>query len=122
MRYPYPTVRIDAVDQWIEKNEDMLLVDLRNREEYRQGHLKGAVNIPYGELTARYGELPSDRTLVLYCSRGAQSMRVCNNLARLGYQVVNTAGGLAYYRGKYMEKGSVSEGNVDRNSSQDLQW
>ena len=122
MKVPYPTVRMDMVDQWIDKREDMLLIDLRSCAEYAEGHLKGAVNIPYAELRARYQELPSDKYLIFYCSRGAQSMRACNDLVRLGYQVINTAGGLAYYRGRYLEKRPGDEGNVDRNSSQDLQW
>lgn len=103
MKCPYYMIRWDMLDRWLDRGEQVLLVDLRSREEYGRGHLKGARNIPYEELGDRYEELPKDRLLVCYCSRGAQSMRACGRLCHMGYRTVNLAGGVLYYRGKYME-------------------
>jgi len=46
---------------------DVTLLDVRPREEYRQGHIAGARSIPVGELAARLAELPPDREVVAYC-------------------------------------------------------
>ncbi len=105
MRMPYPSIRGNVLDSWIEEGADMVLVDLRTRQEYGAAHLRGAVNLPFQEIAGRFRELPADKTLVFYCGRGAQSMRVCGRLCRMGFRVVNLAGGLLYYRGKYLEAG-----------------
>ncbi|MEU3349001.1 metalloregulator ArsR/SmtB family transcription factor [Streptomyces sp. NPDC006700] len=45
----------------------VVLLDVRPVEEYRAGHIPGAVSIPVGELAARVGELPEDAEVVVYC-------------------------------------------------------
>lgn len=104
VRWPYPMISGETLDGWLDRGEDFVLIDLRSGEEYSRGHLKGAVNIPFGDLPARYGELPREKVLVFYCGRGANSMRACGRLCSLGYRTVDLAGGVLYYRGKYMER------------------
>ena len=58
-----------------------LLVDVRSPAEFARGHLPGAVNLPIGEVEERYGELPADRPLVLYCSGGVRSKRAADFLS-----------------------------------------
>lgn len=48
------------------REEEYLLVDVRQPKEYAQGHIPGAVLMPLGELTARMVELPADRDLIFY--------------------------------------------------------
>jgi len=43
------------------------LIDVRPAEEFAAGHIAGAINIPLGELTRRFHELPAGRTVVAYC-------------------------------------------------------
>ena len=50
------------------------LIDLRTNEEYRQGHIPGAVNIPYDFLEDYKKRLPRNRLLVLYCEWGTTSI------------------------------------------------
>ncbi|MFK3791841.1 ArsR/SmtB family transcription factor [Pseudomonas piscis] len=45
----------------------MTLLDVRSPEEFAQGHLPGAINIPLDELELRLAELPSEQELVAYC-------------------------------------------------------
>ncbi len=49
------------------EQDDVLVVDVRPPEEYRAGHLPGAVNVPPDELARRLHELPRDRDIVAYC-------------------------------------------------------
>lgn len=45
-----------------------VVVDVRSVEAYKVAHIKGALNIPEGEIIARKDELPRDKMLVFYCS------------------------------------------------------
>jgi rhodanese-related sulfurtransferase len=49
------------------RSGDVVLVDVRPREEYEAGHIEGARSIPLEELEGRLAELPADREVVAYC-------------------------------------------------------
>jgi rhodanese-related sulfurtransferase/DNA-binding transcriptional ArsR family regulator len=49
------------------KKGEVTVLDVRPPEEYRAGHIPGAISIPVGELPARLGELPKGREIVAYC-------------------------------------------------------
>lgn len=49
------------------KKGEVVLVDVRPREEYEAGHIAGAISIPHTELMDRLKELPRHKTVVLYC-------------------------------------------------------
>ena len=49
------------------KSGEVTVLDVRPSEEYRAGHIPGAVSIPLGELKARFKELPKNREVVAYC-------------------------------------------------------
>ena len=49
------------------KSGEVTVLDVRPPEEYRAGHIPGAVSIPLGELKARFKELPKTRDVVAYC-------------------------------------------------------
>ncbi len=98
----YPNISMKQLESWITAKKPMLLVDLRCREAYSRGHLEGAVCLPFEELEERAGQLKGYETIVLYCGRGSKSLLACNFLWKLGYPVVNVAGGLNAYRGCHM--------------------
>jgi rhodanese-related sulfurtransferase/DNA-binding transcriptional ArsR family regulator len=68
----------------LERARDGLVtvIDVRPPEEYAQGHVRGAINIPLGELKARLDELPRDREIVAYC-RGPWCVLSFEAVARL---------------------------------------
>ena len=45
-----------------------VFVDVRQKAEFDRGHIKGAVSLPRPEIQARSGELPRDKTLIIYCA------------------------------------------------------
>jgi rhodanese-related sulfurtransferase len=49
------------------KSGEVTVIDVRPPEEYRAGHIPGAVSIPLGELKARFKELPRNQDVVAYC-------------------------------------------------------
>jgi rhodanese-related sulfurtransferase len=69
-------------------------LDVRERWEWQDGHIRHALHIPLDELTARLHELPQDRTLVAVCRSGSRSGMVVEALRQRGYDIVNLAGGL----------------------------
>jgi rhodanese-related sulfurtransferase len=74
---------------------DIFLLDVRTPEEYQQIRLDGARLVPIDQLLNRIGELPKDRSILVYCAVGSRSSQVANYLARLGYPAVyNLYGGI----------------------------
>ena len=58
-----PEVAIDEVKNRIERGENWMLLDVREREEYREGHLDGALSLPRGFLEMRVeGAVPDEST------------------------------------------------------------
>ncbi len=73
------------------------IVDVRTPEEYAEGHLPGAENVPLGEIE-RASFSRGDK-LFVYCYSGARSGRAVSFLKRKGIDAVNM-GGIAGYKGK----------------------
>ena len=74
-----------------------VLIDVRSNQEYREGHLIGAVNIPDFEIRNRLPrEFPKkNQQIVLYCQYGGRSRNAMTELNKMGYtNVYNLYGGL----------------------------
>lgn len=71
-----------------------LVVDVRQHQEYVDGHIQGAKLIPLNELPNRMNELPKDRELVIVCRSGARSSVATRQLNAAGYRAVNLNGGM----------------------------
>lgn len=94
------TISAKELDWYIEDG-GVWLIDLRSEEEYEEKHIKGAVNIPQGELKPGQ-HLPQHMPLILYCERGGLSMTIARRLAAKGYRVKTVVGGIHAYQGKYL--------------------
>ena len=75
-----------------------VLVDVREADEFRAGHIPGAVNAPLSTLGST--DLPLDRPLFLYCLRGSRSARAAVLLKRRGCARVRSIGGIIGYKGE----------------------
>lgn len=74
-------------------DDDLLLVDVREVQEFRRGHVPGAVNIPMSVLPVRVHELPKGREVHIICQSGGRSMQTAMWLERQGHTPVNVHGG-----------------------------
>ena len=88
---------IDATEarDRIESGEPVV-VDVREQDEWDEGHIPGAVHVPRGHLESRIERLAPDtaRPVVVYCSAGNRSAFAAKTLTELGYEdVVSLAGG-----------------------------
>ena len=72
-----------------------LLIDVRQPEEWRQGHAPNAVLIPLGSVSTRLPEIPKGRDVLLICRSGNRSSAAQRQLLGLGYRrVFNVTGGM----------------------------
>ena len=62
-----PVLSVEYVRAQYEKGRKLTAIDLRSLDEYRQGHLPGALSLPLNELTTRFHEVPRTDLVVLYC-------------------------------------------------------
>lgn len=85
------------------------LLDVRQPEEFREGHISGSRLIPLGDLNRRMKELPQEREIVCVCHSGNRSSSAARKLAAAGYNVSNLRGGMLAWRraGFPMKKGSA---------------
>jgi adenylyltransferase/sulfurtransferase len=80
----------------LESGEGVVLVDVRDPDEYRDGYIEPAANISRGFLEFRIGTVAAEAStpIVLYCQTGLRSMLAARQLRDLGYEnVVNLQGG-----------------------------
>ncbi len=84
------------------------LLDVREPDEFRSGHIPGARLIPLGELQRRIKELPRDREILCVCHSGSRSSQAVRWLASTGYNAVNMRGGMINWvrAGLPVQKGS----------------
>ncbi len=79
--------------------EAVAVIDVRGRNEWNDGHVRGAVLIPLPELTGRLDEIPADRPVVLHCQAGSRSAIATSILLAHGWHdVQNLTGGFAAWR------------------------
>ena len=72
------------------------LVDVREADEYKAGHIPGAINIPLSAIADT--ALPKDQTIFLYCLRGTRSRQAAGILKKMGCKV-KSIGGIAGFKG-----------------------
>ena len=80
-------------------DESVILLDVREDDEWQRGHADGARHIPMGDVPAKMGELDADATLYVICHVGGRSMRVAQYLAGNGFRPVNVTGGMLAWAG-----------------------
>jgi sulfur-carrier protein adenylyltransferase/sulfurtransferase len=82
-------------------SDSTAIVDVREQEEWDEGHLPGAVHVPRGHLESRIESAVPDRSrsVVVYCASGNRSAFAAKTLEELGYDdVVSLAGGFADWK------------------------
>ncbi|MBI5245546.1 MAG: hypothetical protein HY923_00065 [Elusimicrobia bacterium] len=80
-----------------ESPDDVCLIDVRSPEEFHDGHIPGARNIPLEGLVAQYATLPREKEIVTYCGdiTCPLSLKAALELAQKGLRVKHLFGGIA---------------------------
>jgi adenylyltransferase/sulfurtransferase len=98
-----PEVSPDELHARLEGRERPLVLDVREREEFRQGYVPGAISVPRGFLEMRIEEAVPDRhhPIVAYCAGGTRSLLAGRILRELGYtNVASMRGGFTAWKNK----------------------
>lgn len=70
------------------------ILDVRQPDEYRAGHIAGSRLIPLDQLSEKMNQLPKDRTILCVCASGNRSSFAAQQLERAGYTTANLSGGM----------------------------
>jgi NADPH-dependent 2,4-dienoyl-CoA reductase/sulfur reductase-like enzyme/rhodanese-related sulfurtransferase len=97
LRGEHPQVDIEAVLA-ASPNPRPLRIDVRTPQEFSDGAIPGAINIPVDELRARLNELPRDREIVVYCQVGQRGYLATRILNQSGFSAANIGGGYKTFK------------------------
>ncbi len=90
-------ITIDEMNDILRNNKEAILLDVRSPQEYFEGHLNNAINIPSYELCSKVENLSKnkDTIILVYCLSGKRSEKACKFLEKCGYKnVYNLKGGI----------------------------
>ena len=82
-------------------NPNVVVLDVRTADEFKDGHLVGALNIDQAQsdfIQKVKEALPTDRTIAVYCRSGRRSANAAGRLAAEGYKAVNLKGGILAWK------------------------
>ncbi|MGV1099479.1 rhodanese-like domain-containing protein [Thiovibrio sp. JS02] len=83
-----PSAELDAL---IAGGGNITVVDVRDPEEFREGHIPGAVNIPVASFATQSGVLDKEKRIIVYCNSGGRSYNAYRKLQKLGYEKISQA-------------------------------
>lgn len=98
----YTRISQDEAMQMMQEQTDYLIVDVRRPDEFAEGHIAGAINVPSDDITDDMPELLPDKeqTLLVYCRSGNRSKEASRKLADIGYTKVYEFGGINTWEGE----------------------
>lgn len=89
-----PSINAQEASARLQSTQPPLVLDVRQPEEFRDGHIPGAKLIPLGELDRRMKDLPRDRAILCVCQGGGRSGTATKRLAQAGFKAINLSGGM----------------------------
>ena len=97
----YRQISTDEAVKMMKDEKNYIILDVRRPDEYAEGHIPGAINVPNEEIgTAEITELPDKSQLILvYCRSGRRSKEAAEKLAKLGYTSIVEFGGILDWKG-----------------------
>ena len=98
----YRRISLDEAVAMMRDKRNYIILDVRTPEEYAEGHIPGAINVPNEEIgTTEIAELPDKSQLILvYCRSGRRSKEASEKLVGLGYTNIVEFGGILDWKGE----------------------
>ncbi len=98
----YTKITQDEAMQMMQEQADYLIVDVRRPDEFAEGHIAGAINVPNEDIDDEMPELlpDKDQLLMIYCRSGNRSKEASQKLAKIGYTEVYEFGGINTWEGE----------------------
>lgn len=89
----YQTIQAKEAKEMME-DKNVVVIDVREADEYQQGHIVNAILIPLSSLADSELLPDQEQTILVYCRSGKRSAKAAKKLASLGYQNVYDFGGI----------------------------
>jgi len=90
---------VHDLKKWLNQENKLFLLDVREENDWEQGHIPGSVNIFSGYLKNRINELPKDRPIVAICKVGNRASLAASILRQAGFkQIYNVLGGIIAWK------------------------
>ena len=98
----YTQISQDEAMKMMKEQSDYLIVDVRRPDEFAEGHIAGAVNVPNETIEDEAPDALPDKeqTLLVYCRSGNRSKEASQKLADMGYTNVYEFGGINTWKGE----------------------
>ena len=98
----YRQISMDEAVKMMKDEKDYIILDVRRPDEFAEGHIPGAINVPNEEIgTTEIAELPDKSQMILvYCRSGRRSKEASEKLVKLGYTNIVEFGGILDYKGE----------------------
>lgn len=80
------------------EEKNAVIIDVRTKDEYKDSHMKDAINIPYDQIKkqiAKEENINKETPIIVYCKSGARSNKAYNTLIEQGYKNVYDLGALS---------------------------
>ena len=92
----YTQISQEEAKRIMDSGEEHIILDVREQDEFDEGHIPGAILIPYTEIDAKAEEMLPDKDalILVYCRSGRRSKIASESLANLGYTNVKEFGGI----------------------------
>jgi len=90
----FGTMDIETLHKRWSQHEKMVILDVRRPDEWRDGHIPGALHIQLGDLPVRMRELPNDQTIATICRSGQRAEIAASMLAASGREAIPVRGGM----------------------------
>ena len=92
----YMNITAEEAKQIMDSEEDYIILDVRTREEYDEGHIPGATQISHEEIAEKAEKklTEKDQLILVYCRSGRRSKIAAEALAELGYTNIKEFGGI----------------------------
>ena len=92
----YEQITPQGAKKIIDSGEEHIILDTREQDEFDEGHIPGAILIPYTEIENKAEEMlpDKDKQILVYCRSGRRSKIASESLAKLGYTNVKEFGGI----------------------------
>ena len=98
----YRQISMDEAVKMMRDEKDYIILDVRRPDEFAEGHIPGAINVPNEEIgSAEIAKLPNKSQLILiYCRSGRRSKEASEKLVKLGYTNIVEFGGILDWKGE----------------------
>ena len=92
----YMNITAQEAKEIMDTQEGYIILDTRTQEEYDEGHIPGAIVLPYDEVLERAEGILTDKNqlILVYCRSGRRSKIAANDLVTLGYTNIREFGGI----------------------------